>query len=92
MENYGDLIVRLYTKAENKTLLQVASEELLTTMQLLKETNNSQLIMNRMLLIINILNKYPADFYTRKGVNVRNLASDKKLACHEILRDEFLPN
>jgi len=92
MESYVELVVKLHTKAENKTLLQVASEELLRTMRLFKKTNDSQLVMNRMLLIINILNKYPADMYSRKGMNIHCLTSDKKLACQEILRNEFKPN
>jgi len=77
---------------KNKTLLQVASEELLKSMILLKETNDSQFVMNRMLLIIDSLNEYRSDGFNNIGENSQCLVYDEKLRYLEILRNEFKPN
>jgi len=73
-------------------LLQVASEELLKSMILLKETNDSQFVMNRMLLIIDSLNEYRSDGYNNIGENSQCLVYDEKLKYLEILHNEFIPN
>jgi len=77
---------------KNTTLLQVASEELLKSMILLKETNDSQFVMNRMLLIIDSLNEYRSDGYNNIGENSQCLVYDEKLKYLEILHNEFIPN
>jgi len=70
----------------------VASEELLKSMILLKETNDSQFVMNRMLLIIDSLNEYRSDGYNNIGENSQCLVYDEKLKYLEILHNEFIPN
>jgi len=70
----------------------VASEELLKSMILLKETNDSQFVMNRMLLIIDSLNEYRSDGFNNIGENSQCLVYDEKLRYLEILRNEFKPN
>ena len=73
-------------------MLQVASEELLKSMILLKETNDSQYVMNGMLLIIDSLNEYRSDGFNNIGENSQCLVYDEKLRYLEILRNEFKPN
>ena len=70
----------------------MASEELLKSMILLKETNDSQFVMNRMLLIIDSLNEYRSDGFNNIGENSQCLVYDEKLRYLEILRNEFKPN
>lgn len=77
---------------KNKTLFQLACEELLTTMKFLEKTGDSQFVMNRMLLIISSLNEYPADGYNNIGDDAQCLMQDSKLRFLEILRNEFIPN
>jgi hypothetical protein len=88
-------------EAENKTLIQVACEELLSSMNYLKETGDSQGVMKRLSSIIKILNEKSIDLiiswlnewsfdeYNKKGNNAQNLKEDAKLECLEILRFEF---
>ena len=70
----------------------MASEELLKSMILLKETNDSQFVMNRMLLIIDSLNEYRSDGFNNIGESSQCLVYDEKLRYLEILRNEFKPN
>jgi len=70
----------------------VVSEELLKSMILLKETNDSQFVMNRMLLIIDSLNEHPSDGFNNIGESSQCLVYDEKLRYLEILRNDFKPN
>jgi len=70
----------------------VASEELLKSMILLKEINDSQFVMNRMLLNIDSLNEYRSDGFNNIGESSQCLVYDEKLRYLEILRKEFIPN
>ena len=70
----------------------MASEELLKSMILLKEINDSQFVMNRMLLNIDSLNEYRSDGFNNIGESSQCLVYDEKLRYLEILRKEFIPN
>jgi len=90
---FAKIVERLFvSRPDNKTLFQVACEELMTSMRFLKDTKDSQFVMRRMLLIIASLKDSPDDEYNNIGENGQCLMHDSKLKCLEILKNEFNVN
>ena len=70
------------------------SKSYIELMQVLKRTNNKNLVKNAIILILSLFEELPLDIYDSSGLSVRELKQEDKNSYLSHLRTEFaeLPN
>ncbi|MHA1192006.1 MAG: hypothetical protein ACTSP9_06875 [Promethearchaeota archaeon] len=98
-----DLEMKYYTKILdfyqsqkfNRETVEIwKSKSYIELMQVLKRTNNKNLVKNAIILILSLFEETPIDIYDSSGLSVRELKQEDKNSYISHLRTEFseLPN
>lgn len=98
-----DLEIKYYSKildfyqnqTNDKETIEIwKNKSYIELMQVLKRTNNKNLVKNAIILILSLFEEKPVDIYDSSGLSVRELKQEDKKSYISHLRTEFneIPN
>ena len=90
-----DFYLRILDVYQNKQLDKVALEiwkdrSYIELMQVLKRTNNKNLVKNAIILLLSLFEELPIDLYDNYGINTKKLKKDEKKVFISKMKSEFL--
>ena len=96
MEYYTKIIDFYQNQNFDKETVEIwKSKSYIELMQVLKRTNNKNLVKNAIILILSLFEELPLDIYDSSGQSVRELKQEDKKSYISHLRSEFaneIPN
>ena len=96
MEYYTKILDFYQSQKFDKETVEIwKSKSYIELMQVLKRTNNKNLVKNAIILILSLFEDTPLDIYDTSGQSVRELKQDDRNSYISNLRSEFateLPN
>jgi len=96
MEYYTKILDFYQNQKFDKETVEIwKSKSYIELMQVLKRTNNKNLVKNAIILILSLFEELPLDIYDSSGQSVRELKQEDKKSYISHLRSEFaneIPN
>jgi hypothetical protein len=93
MDYYLKILDVYQNKKFDKEDLEIwKNKSYIELMQVLKRTNNRNLVKNAIILILSLFEDMPFDLYDSYGMNTKKLKKEERKSYLEDLKLEFMPN